>query len=74
MKRLLALFLTVILAFSVTACGDEGRRNGTFPAEEPEKQEQERSAMDGRYRAMKHLHLMKAQTVRVRIMGTGAGF
>ncbi len=41
MKRLLALFLTVILAFSVTACGDEGRRNGTFPAEEPEKQEQE---------------------------------
>lgn len=43
MKRLLALFLAVILVFSVTACGDKGRQNEISLAGRPMDQEQETS-------------------------------
>ena len=43
MKRLLALFLAVILVFSVTACGDKGRQNEISSVGRPMDQEQETS-------------------------------
>lgn len=43
MKRLLALFLAVILMFSLSACGDKGGQNEESSAGKPAEQEQEMS-------------------------------